>query len=498
MRRFLSAFLVLISLFSSVRVSAAKDIEIYLFGKEVKCDVAPVIENGRTLVPVRVISEEGLGADVKWNGEKKQVTITKGDFEVILVIGKNKATVNGKSKELDVPAKLISDRTMVPVRFISETFEYNVDWDNKNRRVIIEEKETPMIEKISLEETKNDNLLNVTMSSYTEPDIFTLKDPYRIVLDFKGYKFNGADESIDADTPFVKNVRYAVNDGFYRIVVECEGKQPYEYVQTGENDFSLIIGTPDTKVDKEKDDDDDKDDEKDDDKDKDKNDREDSDDEDEERDTPKKPASIDEVVVVIDAGHGGKDSGALGRDEEGEIIYDEDGEIYIQEKDINLIVAKKVYECLKEEGINVVLTRSKDVFLELRDIADKANDEEATVFVSIHCNSVDGISTAEGVEVLYFDKESDADYGISSKKLADNILEEIVDSVDTVDRGLKERPGLAVLKWTEMPAALVELGFVTSANDQERLLNKKWREKTAEAISDGIIKSLKQLLKSAK
>ena len=199
------------------------------------------------------------------------------------------------------------------------------------------------------------------------------------------------------------------------------------------------------------------------------------------------------MTVVIDAGHGGSDPGALARDEEGEVLYDEDNEEYIKEKDINLIVAKKVYEYLKDEGVNVVMTRNKDKFLELREIANIANDENAALFVSIHCNSVDGNSIANGTEVLYYNKETDSDYNITSKELADNILDKILDTVDTADRGLKERPGLAVLKWTEMPAALVELGFLTNADDQERLLNKNWQTKIAEAIAEGIIESLSEM-----
>lgn len=510
MKRILSFTLticLLVCTISCLQVFAADNIEIYLFGKKVECDVAPVIEDGRTLVPVRVISEEGLGADVKWNGEKKQVTITKDKFCVVLTIGSKQATVNGVKRNLDVPAKLISDRTMVPVRFIGETFKYEVGWDNDNRRVVIdktaqeeEKEENPLIENISVRRSKKNVTLKVSMSKYKKPKIFTLKQPYRIVLDFENYDFEDGDDAIDVGNDYVKQVRHARNEGFYRIVVECAYECEYDYEKTASDGFSLIIEPGEESLidDEKKNDSNDNNDDKDnksDEEDKEITEEEEETEEKHERKTPKKPESVKKAVVVIDAGHGGKDPGALGRDEEGNIMYDEDGQEYIKEKDINLIVAKKVYDYLDEKGINAILTRSNDVYLELRDIAHTANKEEAHLFVSIHCNSVDGISTAEGVEVLYFDKETDGDFGISSKDYADKILEEIIDGVDTIGRGLKERPGLAVLKWTEMPAALVELGFVTNSNDQERLLNKSWRNSVAEAIAEGIISALKSMVK---
>ena len=113
--------------------------------------------------------------------------------------------------------------------------------------------------------------------------------------------------------------------------------------------------------------------------------------------------------------------------------------------------------------------------------------------VSVHCNSVENNISAEGVEVLYANKEGDEKYGVTSKKYAENVLEEILDRVDTTDRGIKERPGLAVLKWTDMPAVLVEMGFITNPTDQERLLNRTWQKAMAKAIGDGIIATLDEM-----
>ena len=486
MKKIILLLMIFLCFFSCMNVNA-EDIEIYMFGKKIQVDVAPVIEDGRTLVPVRAITENGMGADVQWNGKLKQVTITKDDLEILLTIGKTQVLVNGEKVYLDVPAKIISERTMIPVRFVSETLKYKVDWDGEKRRVIIDKMPThESIDKIDIEKTRNDNLLNVKMSTLEKPNIFTLKEPYRIVLDFKETKFDGHDGKINVNTGYITQVRWADHDGYYRIVIECPGEQPYKYVRTGDNDFSIIVGTKSTEVDLEKHDNDKKPSDK-----TDKNENDKADDEDKKE--PSTPPKDRETLVVIDAGHGGKDPGALGRDEEGEIIYDDDDEEYIKEKDINLAVAKKVYKFLKDKGVNVIMTRSKDEFLELREIADIANDEEATLFVSIHSNSVDGIPAANGTEVLYYDTDEKEAFGIKSKEVAETVLEYMLDVVDMHDRGVRERPELAVLRLTQMPAILIELGFVTNAEDQEKLIDPEWQADAAWGIAQGINAVVKEM-----
>ncbi|WP_248481160.1 copper amine oxidase N-terminal domain-containing protein [Tepidibacter aestuarii] len=103
-----------------------------------KFDTPPVIKYGRTLVPVRAISE-GLGADVKWNAEEKKVIITKDDSEIILSLEDGKAYVNGEEKEIDVPAEIMCNRTIVPLRFIAENLGLDVDYDKETETIELEE-----------------------------------------------------------------------------------------------------------------------------------------------------------------------------------------------------------------------------------------------------------------------------------------------------------------------------------------------------------------------
>ena len=111
-------------------------IKVLLDGSRIEFDQQPVIENGRTLVPLRKIFE-ALGASVEWDENTRTVTSVKDGVTVVLTIGSNIMYVNGNSVELDVPAQIIGDRTLAPVRAVAEGFNCKVDWENDTRTVII-------------------------------------------------------------------------------------------------------------------------------------------------------------------------------------------------------------------------------------------------------------------------------------------------------------------------------------------------------------------------
>jgi hypothetical protein len=102
-------------------------------------DTQPYIKNNRTLVPVRFVVEQ-LGAQVDWDNKNQEVTIEKDGKKIILKIGSKIVTINGSKVTLDAPAELKDERTMVPLRFISEAFGANVDWNDKEKVVTIETK----------------------------------------------------------------------------------------------------------------------------------------------------------------------------------------------------------------------------------------------------------------------------------------------------------------------------------------------------------------------
>lgn len=111
-------------------------ISVMLNEAEISFDQPPIIENDRTLVPLRAIFE-ALGATVDWNGDTQTVTSEKEGTTISLQIGSNKMYVNNSEKILDVAAKVINNRTLVPVRAISEAFGCNVEWDGETKTVII-------------------------------------------------------------------------------------------------------------------------------------------------------------------------------------------------------------------------------------------------------------------------------------------------------------------------------------------------------------------------
>ena len=108
-------------------------------GKRIGFDQLPVIENGRTLVPLRAIFEK-IGASVEWDGTTQTVTATKDDTTVSLTLNSTTAKKNGQDITLDVPAKIINGRTLVPVRFVSDCFGVGVDWNADIQSVILTSK----------------------------------------------------------------------------------------------------------------------------------------------------------------------------------------------------------------------------------------------------------------------------------------------------------------------------------------------------------------------
>lgn len=121
---------------NGVRIQSASQVSVAVDGVNLNLIPRPIIENGSTLIPIRAISTH-FGAGVWWNGESRTVGINKGDTGISFVVGAALARVNGKQVSIP-PSKIINNYTYVPVRFISETFGYNVSWDGNSRTVLIE------------------------------------------------------------------------------------------------------------------------------------------------------------------------------------------------------------------------------------------------------------------------------------------------------------------------------------------------------------------------
>lgn len=171
--------------------------------------------------------------------------------------------------------------------------------------------------------------------------------------------------------------------------------------------------------------------------------------------------------IMLDAGHGGQDPGA---------VYKER-----QEKDDNLKVALAVGEILKENGIDVSYTRTTDIYQTPFEKAQLANRAGVDYFISFHRNSSPTDNQYYGVEVLVYDKS-----GIKYQ-MAENIVGALGE-LGFREIGVKERPGLVVLRRTRMPALLIETGFINSDQDNQ-LFDEKFDE-IAQSIADAILGTL--------
>ncbi len=178
--------------------------------------------------------------------------------------------------------------------------------------------------------------------------------------------------------------------------------------------------------------------------------------------------------IIVDAGHGGEDLGSV-RNDEG-----------IQEKNINLAIALYLQKYLEEAGYEVYMIRTTDVDVDNRTRPDTAIAQGGDAYISIHLNSLEEDSDAtRGAETWYYKNRDDG-----SDVFAQTVIDELTKVVDTRNRGIKPTTGLIVLKYNDMPACLVECGFLTSATERANLIDPEYQKKIAEGICNGIKKYL--------
>ncbi|RAK19902.1 N-acetylmuramoyl-L-alanine amidase [Anoxybacillus vitaminiphilus] len=174
-------------------------------------------------------------------------------------------------------------------------------------------------------------------------------------------------------------------------------------------------------------------------------------------------------IIVVDAGHGGEDPGAIGSG--------------TNEKTVVLSVAQKLKEKLQSAGANVIMTRDDDTFKSLEERVEIAKKHYAELFVSIHNNSA-ASSKAYGTET-YYDTSTNPN-GYESYLLAKEIQSQIVKNADMYDRGVKDNR-FYVIRNNNVPSVLVELGFISNSNDAKKLTSNQYQEIFAQSIYNGIV-----------
>ena len=184
-------------------------------------------------------------------------------------------------------------------------------------------------------------------------------------------------------------------------------------------------------------------------------------------------------VVVIDAGHGGTQSGA---------VYGG-----VKEKDLNLSIAKKLNTKLKELGIVTYMTRDNDSTVSLYSRSGLANSKNADLFVSIHNNA--GLLKHSGSMTLYYPSSSKSKGNLSSYEFASIVQRNMCNTLGAKDMGVIERTGLAVLRTSNMPAVIAEVGYMSNASELNKLKTSAYQEKAAEALKKAIVESLEKMYK---
>lgn len=438
-------FLILIFLFMFPFAVSANSIGLYIDGREIVCDVPPIIQNDRTLVPVRAIFE-AFEAECAWNDAEKSVSI-QGNKNIILYIGSKTAYVDGVKKTLDSAPIIQNGRTLVPVRFISETLNYNVEWDDVNRNVYITEKVFNRLVSKTFSYTETETTINLSFSSpLAGYETYAMSSPERIVFELENCKADDINTS-EMNKNGIERLRMGNHDTYLKLVFDTDGRLTYDFTLASDKKSAVITIYCTAS------------------------------------DTPPSEIIDTDFSVVIDAGHGGGDVGTLMRDE--------NGDPYLYEKDINLEMAQYVIAELKSRGITVYATRETDKTLQLSDRTDLANGKNADLFVSVHVNYFSN-PAASGTLTLY-SKTKDGQYPdkISSKEVASIIQNKLYAALGTSNAGIRSEDELYVLRNSTMPAVLIETGFISNDFDRSVLTNSQKLKEGAAAIADAIEEIIK-------
>lgn len=435
---------------------------------------ANVLTAGQTtMVPIRVVSEE-LGYKVDWNQAAKQVTIGSGVDTVVLTINQKTAVANGAIVSLNQPAMARNETTYVPLRFVSSQLGLQINWANAQKTVYLFTQghpasgqtgskpgtsvggstpvttpvkspgtpvTTPVAPSAELKAISfSDNRLMISTDKKTAVKDSVLTGPNRILVELSNTKLGdslgrnlaaGEIGTISASNANnVSQIRYFVpkaSPNSVQVVIDLKSANTYKMSTEGTSVFVALdkVTVPTTNV-----------------------------------------GSGGKKVIVLDAGHGNHDPGAVGNG--------------IREKDINLGLALKVEAILKKNPkIDVVMTRSGDTFLELKERVRVAQNVKADVFISIHNNS--GSASANGTETYY--------QRANSKSLATTLHKHILAATGFKDRKV-QYGNYHVIRETTMPAALLEIGFISSAAEAAQLKTEAFQQRVAEAIAKGLFEYL--------
>lgn len=450
--------------------------------------------NGNIMVPLRVVTEQ-LGFTVKWDNTSKSAVIEQKGTTLKLTVGHTVAEVSGKQVKLDNPPFLSGSTTLVPLRFIGEQTGTTVGWDNVTKtvylttlapeiggsapEVTVPEVTTPDPSVTTPSENGSsgntdhagigsiaaitnlsfiDNQLIIAVNGTVTPTVFSMTNKDRIVIDLPNTSFgdsfhqnlslgqNQSGQLTVTEYPNVSAVRYSLfshSPSTIRIVIDLNSANSYNVIN--DNDGLIIVdlnGTSITPPDI-------------------------TTPEDPVTTPPATTGNTDKKIIVLDAGHGGKDPGSSSINKR-------------KEKDFTLPTTLKIADLLrKEPNIEVVLTRSGDTYPTLQERSKLANNVNADLFISIHADSITAGSKSNpsGTGTFYTRKES--------LLFAQTVQKYLVAATGLTDRGVRQE-NYHVTRETKMPAILLECGFLSNVKDEALLYTDDVQNKIAEAVVTGI------------
>lgn len=481
-----ASLLTILFLVSSV-LAQSSEVEILVDNIPLETIVPSVIENDRLFVSARNVVE-ALGGRITWFPALKLMTININTRTARLVIDDPSLEIDKKVISLEMPARIIDNRVMIPLEVIKIIAEVDIKWDNQAKTLSINTIRPYLLEVRSYSHPDKTRVV-IDLSEKTEFRADKLINPDRIFIDIAGSitKLKDSSKQIKIGDGVIKTVRIAqFNEEITRVVFDLFQQAKYELFSLIEPDrvvIDIFKSSEETAI------------------------SETLPAKPEEKPTPG-PETTGKRVVIIDPGHGGKDPGAINRT------------TGLKESEVTLGIALYLEKLLKGAGIPTYLTRSKDEFIYLEDRTNFANRKNGFVFVSLHANSVlNPRPSAQGIETFVLSSKY---IGASARDVADreNIASRAHPELDTdlaliiadleesanikysldfaeivqkklanylklEDRGVKQAP-FVVLKGANMVAVIVEVGFISNPKEEKLLKTNKFRENAAQALFEAI------------
>ncbi|WP_180270625.1 N-acetylmuramoyl-L-alanine amidase [Sporanaerobium hydrogeniformans] len=425
-------------------------ITLYINGEMLQTQVMPAIQlEERVLVPAKEVFEK-MGASVEWNESEKSVYICKREMLIVLKMNSQEAWVNGIRYTLDMPAKNVNDKMMIPLRFISEAMGYDVIWENGPRNAfILMPEELSFPEEPSFVEQEEVVLLPGAITALTgiyydaligaitvdkpsnlcAEDLVCMDDPIdrKWIVDFKADYSAVLKEGVyELNTGPLKKVSIKT-DVTTCMIIETQTVQALTIYEMNEKLYFNLV-TPREKYDK---------------------------------------------LILIDPGHGGSAPGTSG----GGIV----------EKNQTLLYGMDFFRLLEEDpSIKVYTTRSQDIDVSLEERAQLANEIMPDLFISIHANAITGTAqrqeSVKGTETYYYDNPND----LRGKAFAEMVQQNLVSTFNMVDRKAKADTGYVVLKRTNMPGVIIEVGFLTNSEDRNKMMQPDFSARLATVLYETV------------